>query len=380
MNENYFAIFDSIPAGACVIDENFKIRCWNKQLSEWTGLATDETLEKDIREIFPHLAQTQYQSRFQAVLQGGAPAIFSSQFHKHLIPCPLDEKALRIQQTIVRSLKNFDQKFALIYVEDVTELSIRIQEAKKSRNRALEAARAKSDFMATMSHELRTPLNSIIGFSARLHRRLKESLTERDNDAFSSVSRNAKHLLQLINDILDLAKVEAGGIVITPQAMNLRLLAEEVVNQCAVPEKEQTISRQLEFAENVPQLIQADEVRIRQILINLFGNAMKFTESGKVTLRVSIQREEKDLFWVQFEVQDEGIGIPKDALEKIFLRFEQADSSTSRKFGGTGLGLAICKHLVQLMDGTIQVSSELGTGSNFCVRLPLQKLVKNEAA
>ncbi|MCA9792174.1 MAG: PAS domain S-box protein [Candidatus Eremiobacteraeota bacterium] len=229
---------------------------------------------------------------------------------------------------------------------------------------ALEATtRARTGFLAHITHELRTPMNSIIGFTDMLRRRLRE-LPERDRDSLETIDRNAKHLLGIINDLLDISKVEAGKVELCPEEFSLEALARDVMAAVA-PLAARTNSRcHLTIGED-PGVLNSDPTRIRQILYNLLSNACKFTHEGEVELHLSGDRDR-----VTVVVQDDGIGIAADHLERIFEPFTQADSTITRRFGGTGLGLALSKSFCEMLGGEISVESELGKGSRFTVRLP----------
>ena len=248
-----------------------------------------------------------------------------------------------------------------------------------SSNRALEDARAqaeranlaKSQFMANMSHELRTPLNAIIGYTEILH---EDAEAEQRREAAKDLERIAgasRHLLQMIDEILDMARIEASRIELHHTTVVLSALVEELTDAASPLARKNGNELQVELPAGVEGLsLQADATRLRQCLLNLLSNACKFTSNGRVTLRVA-QTQLHDHPAVAFAVEDTGIGMNQEQLARIFLPFEQADASTTRRFGGTGLGLAITHQLSQLMGGDITVTSTPGTGSTFTLRLPL---------
>lgn len=257
---------------------------------------------------------------------------------------------------------------------DITKLK-RIEKALRDEKRNAEQANsAKSDFLASMSHELRTPLNVIMGMSQLL---LRGKLEPKHTRLVESIQRSSKVLLSLIEDVLDLSKIEAGKISFDSKPFDLEQLTSDVI-QSFEPEaqrKKIELTRNYKVSPNIPLI--GDEVRIKQVVINLIGNAIKFTETGTVEFNVSLQSKGQGKSTIYFEVKDTGIGIPEEAYPKIFNRFSQADSGTSRKFGGTGLGLAICKQLVNLMNGTIGFTSEEGVGSTFWFKIELPEAVQD---
>lgn len=243
-----------------------------------------------------------------------------------------------------------------------------------ARKQALEVADLKSQFLATMSHELRTPLNAIIGYSEIILAGMTGDLNEEQDDYQNRVLQNAEHLLEMINDLLDLTKIESGRIELKDSEIAIEDLVNSTVFQMQGLAKEKSIQLSGNIMEDMPRIIIGDGQRLKQIFINLISNAIKFTEHGEVTFSVSKVDEGN---W-QLVVSDTGVGIPSHALEYIFDEFRQADSSSRRVFGGTGLGLAIVKRLVVLMGGKISVDSELGKGSTFVVRLPLVTELQGE--
>ncbi len=257
-------------------------------------------------------------------------------------------------------------------MQDITALKQTEDKLKSATAKAKAADQAKSEFLANMSHELRTPLNGILGYAQILAR--SQTLADRDRDGVDIIHQCGTHLLTLINDVLDLSKIEARKLELIPTALHLPALLQSVVEMCKIKADQKGVDFFYRPSSRLPCSIEADEKRLRQVLINLLGNAIKFTDAGSVILQVDVLSQSEGQAQILFQIIDTGVGIVSNDLAKLFEAFEQVGDQQQQS-EGTGLGLAISQRIVQLMGGTIEVKSQLGVGSEFffCVEVPLAK-------
>ena len=511
-----WSVFDLLPIGVCVIDDQFRVLYWNATLASWTKIDASAIVDKNLIDRYPHLKDSRFRSRIDRVFTTGSPVVFSAALHHHFLPIVMTDDGLRpqmVQETVVRRCQH-SSKCAVISIENVSRQFRQLDELRRERHRlrhhqeilkkrsdelarmsaivegtdaavisidqlgiittwnpgacrlygipqekalgrsiaiifpevelggvndpitrilggehinnleiewdredgrnidilltmspifdtncrvvggsvigrdntarreadraiqqaqqtAEDANRIKSEFLANMSHEIRTPMTAILGFTEIL---IERATAAQDREALGIVRRNGEYLLQLINDILDLSKIEAGKMLVDPIPMSPITIIDDVTQLMRLRAEEKGLAFNVRITTPPPPLILSDSVRFRQILLNLIGNAIKFTEQGFVELSVRFSPTPSPT--LQCRVVDSGIGISEDELGRLFEPFTQADASTSRRFGGTGLGLTISKRLAGMLGGDLTVRSEPGIGSEFTFTMTAEPVLQ----
>ena len=257
------------------------------------------------------------------------------------------------------------------FVRDTDREHQQQEELEAAKDEAIQASRAKSEFLANMSHEIRTPMNGILGMAELL---AHSDIDDRQREYVNVINNSASALLSIINDILDFSKIEAGALTLDPTSFDLKSSINDVASLLVANAQDKGLELIINYPSAFPKHFVADAGRLRQVLTNLLGNAIKFTAEGHVQIDVNMDETETDgVYNATIDVTDTGIGIPPESIEAIFDKFTQADGSTTRVYGGTGLGLAITKRICEMMGGTIELTSEVGVGSTFSVKVPLKQ-------
>ncbi|MBI9034762.1 MAG: response regulator [Bacteroidales bacterium] len=344
-----------------LLEHNIALVLMDVQMPGMDGFETAElmrsnTRTKNIPIIFVTAISTERRHVFKGYQSGAVDYLYK----------PLD---LEVLQSKIRAFIEFFK-----HKQELQDTTVRLEqtvlELNKAKEVAEQATKVKSSFLANMSHEIRTPLNGILGMAELM---LMDELTELQKERLVDMKSAGESLLDIINEILDISKIEADKLELEFIEFSLREVVEKVIRLLSVKTFDNNLEMILDIAPNVPDTIFGDPLRIRQVLINLVGNAVKFTHEGEIVISLNVGKQDNDSVTIDFSVRDTGIGISEDQIENLFKSFEQANKSTSRKYGGTGLGLLISKRIVELMQGAIRVESEVGYGSNFYFSLSFEK-------
>lgn len=351
------------PASIVITDRDGNIEYVNPKFTRLTGYTLDEVKGKNPRVLKSgEKSIEEYKIMWETVCSGRD---WQGEFHNRK-----KNGELYWEYATVSPILNPKGEIShfIAVKEDITELKKTEMELRKAKVEAEEATRAKSVFLAQMSHELRTPMNAIIGYSEMLEEEAEEKGAGDFIPDLQKIQSAAKHLLGLINNILDLSKIESGKMDLHLETVALDSLIRKVESVVSPLAGKNANKLEIHVPENLGEMI-TDPTKLLQILLNLIGNACKFTEKGRVTLDVECESRDA-MEWFIFKITDTGIGLTPEQTSKLFKEFVQADSSTTRKYGGTGLGLAISRLYCRMMGGDIDVTSEYGKGSTFTVRLP----------
>lgn len=356
------SIMNSVVDAIIVIDEKGTVLEANNSIAKVLGYQPTEIIGQNIKIITPEPHRSAHDGYLQHYLMTGEQKVIG--FTRHVDAVTKSGKQIPIDLA-VSEVFDADQRRFTGVIRDVTDRKKVQLELEQARDQALQSAKMKSEFLANMSHEIRTPMNGVIGMTGLL---LDTPLTSEQRELTLTVKSSADSLLGIINDILDFSKIEAGKLEISIEQVDFINLLDGVVDMVAPSAQAKGISLGYFIEPSLPAKVNTDPIRLRQVLINLLGNGIKFTAQGSVFLNIKQGFDQT----IEFEVVDSGIGISEEGQSKLFGAFSQVDSSSTRGFGGTGLGLAISRQLVELLGGQIAVDSTLGQGSRFYFSLPCE--------
>lgn len=371
-NERDFAlqVMNTMGQGLTVTNAHGRFEYVNPAYAQMLGYTPAELIGRTPQE-YTYAEDHTILEQARAKRETGAISTYETRL------CARDGRIVHALITGAPRWQNGEYAGAIAVVTDLTERKRIEEDLARARDQAMEASRLKSEFLATVSHEIRTPMNSILGMTELL---LDTPLDREQRDLLTTVQDSAQTLLTIINDILDFSKIEAGKLVLDRMDFDLCAVFEGTVELLAVQAREKQLALMLDLAPELPRRAIGDPVRLRQILLNLIGNAIKFTEQGHILVRVTAAEITATDLTLQCSVSDTGIGLSDIARKRLFQPFTQADGSTTRRYGGTGLGLAITKRLVELMNGSISVESVEGQGTTFTFTAQLERSPSEETA
>ena len=361
--EQYRATFECTGTAMIIIEEDTTISLANHEFEELTGYSRSQIEgKKSWTEFIVPEDLDMMTSRHRRRRETGEKV--PSRYEFRLKNRRGEIKNILLNADLIPSTKK-----SVASLTDITDRKLAELELIRAKTAAEAATKAKSEFLANMSHEIRTPLNAVIGMTDLL---LDESLSAEQQDCVQTIHRSGEALLSILNDILDISKIEAGKIELEHIPFDLQGCIKESLGIVAFSAKEKGLKTSVHVDEGVPQVVNGDAARLRQILVNLLNNAVKFTKDGDIQIDVSCRKSTHCDHEIHFAVKDTGIGIPQDKMNRLFKSFSQVDTSTARRYGGTGLGLAISKRLVELMGGRIWAESRVGSGSTFHFTIHVQ--------
>jgi PAS domain S-box-containing protein len=361
------ALFQSAPVATVVVDGAGCILDANPRFETLFGYTAEEARDRTLNDLIVHTTALQGAAQMDAVVRGGETVVAEVERRRK------DGRLVQVRVSAARVEGAGEEELFVLY-DDIGE-EVRARAAlREARDAAERVAQMRSSFLANMSHEIRTPLNAILGLAELM---LDGDLTGEQRRSLGLIESSGESLLALLNDILDLSKIDAEGLQLETVAFDLPKLVDSTVGLLAVRAREKNLELLADVGVSVPVRVRGDPTRLRQVLTNLLGNAIKFTNEGEVLVSLRRMALEDGIARIRFAVRDTGIGIPEDKRTAIFEPFGQADLSMTRKYGGTGLGLTIATRLVGMMGGALQVESEVGRGSefSFAVSFPVEASV-----
>ncbi len=354
--EASFAALDQMPFAVCIKDQDLRYRVINKQFSGMLPRKAEDLIGLTVRDLYPDDV-AKYETREREVLETGVDKFYQE----------TRRNALGVEREYFNKITRFDGgaegMFICITLTDVTDLNA-------ARLQALEADKLKSEFLANMSHEIRTPLNGVLGMTELLR---QSDLTDQQHSLAQIVSNSGVQLLRIIDDIMDFSHLETGQMALKPSTFDLEMAVDDVVTLLTAQAAEKNITLITHIRPTAPTHLKLDEARVRQVLINLLGNAIKFTDAGHILIDVGMSEGH-----LRVAGQDTGLGIPEEDRKRIFKKFVRSDLQGGKLRGGAGLGLTISASLVELMNGEIGVESKTGQGSRFWFKLPIEPAGQTE--
>ncbi len=353
--------------GIVTIDEDGSITSVNPAFEELFGYYAEDIMGENVKMLMPKRYADDHDRYLSDYLATGDRKIIGTT--RELEAQTKDGQIFPIELTVSELVLGYDRMFTGI-IRNITARKESERELQEAKEVAEAATRTKSQFLANMSHEIRTPMNGILGMTGLL---LETNLDREQREYTQAVQSSADALMEIINDILDFSKVEAGKLELEELDFDLRACLEGIGDVIAIKAQEKGLDLILHIDDDVPTLVKGDPVRLRQVLINLANNAIKFTDKGNIRIHISKLDVTDKTADLRIQVIDSGIGIPQDRVDRLFKPFSQVDASTTRKYGGTGLGLAITKQLVDLMGGSISLNSVVGIGSDFIIDIGFKR-------
>ncbi|SDY64217.1 PAS domain-containing sensor histidine kinase [Tindallia californiensis] len=364
---HYYSIFNNAPLGYVVIDEGHLITAANQFFESFIGEEERWLIGRRIEEWVSPESQDAFYFYLKKVVETGANENLQLR-----MKAAEGERVVKLHSNLMESqTEKYLIRIALVDLtreKEMEEALVRKnQELEKARKKAECASRVKTQFLANMSHEIRTPLNGILGFLQLMG---ETDLDEEQREYLEMMNSSSVMLRRLLDDLLDLSSIESEKVKLNDQCFNVESVLTHIVEKCVYGQEQDGVKVFFHHDHRIPEIIFGDQERLQQILMNLMGNAVKFTKEGKIALESKMLKKTEEIIEIQLSVKDTGIGIEKKSQDLIFESFNQADSSSTRKYGGSGLGLTITKKLVEAMGGSIHLESKLGEGSCFTVIIP----------
>ena len=358
VNRRLNIIVDNIREVIFQLDLDLRWTYLNPAWTTVTGIPVLSAIGKPITDFMPKKHSGRIEAAFNRIISG------EEEVRTTVIGYRRRDGHVRFLEVFIRAQRDSDGQIIGTFgtLRDVTAAKNFEQQLIEAKNEAEAATKAKAEFLSTMSHEIRTPMNAVIGVT---HLLLQDNPREDQLENLNTLKFSAENLLVIINDILDYNKIESGKVGFESNDIHIENLARSIKNSFAFKAEEKGIRLKVKIDEDLPEFVRGDSTRLAQVLTNLVGNAIKFTEQGSVVLDIEVQEESDERVGLRFMIKDSGIGIPSNKLDVIFDRFSQASASTTRRHVGTGLGLAICQGLLELQDSRLHVESEEGKGSTF---------------